>query len=260
MSGYGYSYVSDKAFVAFAHHLRQGAWGNVSIATYEGEGKKLDAAALDAPHPVLWKLRIVLVITALKQALGSGKLDVLDAGWDSSQRRLDFRLAERADDPDPDVRAAASRLRRQLLRGKGTEQPSYDFDAEVDFGRKQVELAKQEAIAADIKKLKVDDLFHDIEKATEALAGGLGRKPGGKRTGPPSVQQRDALAACTAAFNGVHDHIAWFIENTPNGPARDALEALQAPFASLLARNPPTQAKSGNNSPPASPPPSTLIA
>jgi hypothetical protein len=252
MSGYGYSYVSDKAFVAFAHDLRQGAWGNVSIAKYEGEGKKLDAAALDAPHPVLWKLRIVLVINALKLALGSGRLDVLDAGWDSSERRLNFRLAERAEDTDPDVRAAADRLRRQLLRGRGTEQTGYEFDAEVDFGRKQLELARQEGVAEDIKKLKVDDLLHDIEKATEALATGLGRKAGAKRASPPSVQQRDALAACTAAFNGVHDHIAWFLENTPNGPARDALLDLEAPFEALLARNPPSQTKGANNPPPSS--------
>jgi hypothetical protein len=260
MSGYGYSYVTDKAFVAFAHNLGQGAWRNVSIAGYEGEGKMLDAAALDAPHPVLWKLRISLVITALKVALGSGKLDVLDAGWDSSERRLHFRLAERADDTDAEVRAAAERLRRKLLKGKGTEQTVHDFDAEVDFGRQQLELAKEAAIAADIKKLKVDDLLHDIERATEALAVGLGRQGGARRTGLASVQQRDALAACTSAFNGVHDHIAWFLANTPNGPARDLLTELEAPFAALLARNPPSQAKAGNTPPPAAPPPSRLIA
>jgi len=253
MSGYGYSYVTDKAFVAFAHDLGQGAWKSVSIAKYEGEGKKLDASALEAPHPVLWKLRISLVINALKLALGSGKLDVLDAGWDSSERRLNFRLAERADDTDADVRAAANRLRRQLLKGKGTAQTGYELDAEVDFGLKQLELAKEAPIAADIKKLKVDDLLHDIEKATEALAVGLGRKGGVKRAGPPSVQQRDALAACTSAFNGVHDHIAWFIANTPNGPDRETLEELEAPFEALLARNPPT--KPGSQLPP-----STLIA
>lgn len=254
MSGYGYSYVSDKAFVAFAHDLGQGAWKNVSIAQYQGEAKPLDAAALEAPHPVLWKLRIVLVISALKQALGSGRLDVLDAGWDSSERRLNFRLAERAEDTDADVRAAADRLRRQLLKGKGTEQTGYDFDAEVDFGRKQLELAKEEGIAADIKKLKVDDLLQDIERATEALANGLGRQPGVKRATAPSVQLRDALTACTTAFNGVHGHIDWFLENTPNGPARDHLAELEAPFAALLARNPPTQAKAASNAPPSLPP------
>jgi hypothetical protein len=87
----------------------------------------------------------------------------------------------------------------------------------------------------------------------------LGRTSGGKRPAAPSARQREALAACTAAFNGVHDTIAWFIEHTPGGPELERLQALMAPFEALLARNPPPAAKgaaagkgaaSGSASPP----------
>jgi hypothetical protein len=249
MPGYGYGHVSAKGFVAFGHDLADGAWKSVSIAKYDVESKELDAAALDASHPVIWKLRISWVLAALKQALGSGKLDQLDASWDACERRLHYRLAERADDKDPEIRAAAERLRGQLLEGNGTEQTGYGYDEEIDFGRKQLELAKEESIAADIKKLEVGDLLQDIAEATEALAQGSGRKAGSKRAGAPSAQLRDALAACTTAFNGVHDDLAWFLENTATGPVRDRLAELQAPFEALLARNPPTQAKGGQTPP-----------
>jgi hypothetical protein len=239
MTAYGYSYVSDKAFVAFSHDLSEGAWKSISIAKYDTPDQLLITLAHDAPLPVLWKLRIVWVLATLKQALGSGKLDELDGAWDSVQRRLHFRLAEQAESKDPEVRQAAERLRAQMLQGGGTGQTMLDYDEEVDFGRQQLELAKGTQAAADVKKLKLGDLLAEIAATTEALAIGIGRKAGTRRSGAPSIQQREALTACSAAFNGVHDDIAWFIEHTPTGAERDKYTELQAPFEALLARNPP---------------------
>lgn len=93
-----------------------------------------------------------------------------------------------------------------------------------------------------MKKLKIGDLVQEIGETTEALAVGNGRTAGSKRTGAPSIKQRGAVTACSAAFNGVHGDLAWFIDNTPNGPERDKLVALQAPFEALLVRNPPRAA------------------
>lgn len=239
MTAFGYSYVSDKAFVAFSHDLSEGAWKSVSIAKYDTPDQLLVPLAHDAPLPVLWKLRITWVLATLKQALGSGKLDELDSAWDSVQRRLHYRLAENAESKDPEIRQAAERLRAQLLQGGGTGQTMLDYDGEVDFGRQQLELVKETQAAADVKKLKLGDLLAEIAAATEALAVGTGRKGGTKRGGAPSTQQREALTACSAAFNGVHDDIAWFIEHTPSGPERDKYMELQAPFEALLVRNPP---------------------
>ncbi len=242
MTTYGYSYVSDKAFVAFSHDMQEGPWKSVSIAKYDTSDQMLAPSAFDAPLPVLWKLRIAWVLAVLKQALGSGKLDELDGSWDSVQRRVHHRLAENEESRDPEVRQAAQRLRARLLDGGTTAHTMFGYDEEVDFGRQQVELAKEAQTASDIKKLKLGELVAEIAETTEALAKGTGRKAGMKRAGAPSAQQREALTACSAAFNGVHDDIAWFIEHTPTGPERDKLIELQAPFEALLARNPPRAA------------------
>jgi hypothetical protein len=259
MTAYGYSYVSGKGFVAFSHDMAEGPWKGISIAKYDTPDRTLSDAALNAPHPVIWKLRITWTIAALKYALGSSTLDELDASWDSCQRKVNYRLAEHAESKDPEVRQAAERLRAQLLHGGGTGQTSFDYDEEVDFGRNQIELMKEPAAAADVKKLKMGDLLQEIADTTEALAKGAGRTPGTKRSGAPSIQQREALTACSAAFNGVHDEIAWFIENTEKGPDRDKLIELQAPFEALLARNPPRTAVAKATPPaaPAAPPPAT---
>jgi hypothetical protein len=253
MTAYGYSYVSDKAFVAFAHDLSEGAWKGVSIAKFDTPDQLLLPSVKDAPLPVLWKLRIAWVLATLKQALGSSKLDELDGAWDSVQRRAHHRLAEHAESKDVEVRQAAERLRGQLLQGGGTGQTMLDYDAEVDFGRQQVELAKEPQVALDIKKLKLGDLLAEIAETTEALARGTGRKAGLKRAGAPSAQQREALTACSAAFNGVHDDIAWFVEHSPTGPERDKWLELQAPFEALLARNPPKAAAAKAAPAPAAP-------
>ncbi len=238
MTAFGYSYVSGKAFVAFSHDLQEGAWKSISIAKLDTPYQVLSPAALDAPLPVLWKLRIAWVLATLRQALGSANIDDLDQAWDSVQRKAHYRLAEHAESTDIEIKKAAERLRSQMLLGGGTGQTVLEYDQEVDFGRQQIELAKEPQAAADIKKLKLGDLMAEIAATTESLAAGTGRKAGTTRAGAPSAQQRDALTACSAAFNGVHDDIAWFVEHTEAGPERDRFIALQAPFEALLARNP----------------------
>ena len=103
----------------------------------------------------------------------------------------------------------------------------------------QLLLTKSGQAAADVKKVKLADALGDIAEATDALAKSVGRKAGVKRATTPAMRQREALGACNAAFNAVHEQIAWFIDHTPNGPDRDHLLSLQAPFEALLARNPP---------------------
>ena len=109
-------------FVAFSRDLAEGGGKSVSIASYDTPEKKLPDTAIKASHPVIWKLRIVWAIDALKQALGAGTLDELDAGWDSCRRKLNYRLAEHAESKDLAVRDAAQRLRALLLQGNGTAQ------------------------------------------------------------------------------------------------------------------------------------------
>lgn len=124
---------------------------------------------------------------------------------------------------------------------------------QIPFVR-QVALALEKGpLAADAKVARLEPVLGDVKKTTEALAEGLGRATGGKRR-PPSKRLRDAVGECAAAFNSVHDEIAWFARKAPAGPDRDHLLALLAPMEALLARSTPvteTPAETGSASPPA---------
>ncbi len=250
MASYGYGGLLDRSFVSFDSELDQGAWKAVATKKYEESGHASAAELLGAPHQVVWKLRLRWGIAGVLSALGAKSLGALDDAWDASQRRLFYRIAIGVDDEDGAVRASADRLRAQLLSGEGTAQTKLDYNAEVDFGRKQVALTQDSgALASDAKKLKLGDVLADVSRTTEALATGLGRGSGTKRQ-PPSRQLREALAECASAFNGVHDSLAWFIARTPAGPDREQLEALQAPLEALLARHAPTASATADAAPP----------
>ncbi|WP_437925967.1 hypothetical protein WMF37_44075 [Sorangium sp. So ce291] len=241
MAAYGYSFVTDKAFSAFARDLDQGAWKSVSIAKYDVPNRVPTALLLEAPKPVIWKVRALWSIAALDEALGvasAAALAELDTEWDASQRALHLFLASAAESKDPAQRDAAVRLRGALLAGAGTEQTRYTYDAEVDYGWHQVAVAGKAPLAADVKKVGAGPHLERVEEATEALAKGLGRSSGQKRAVARSKRIREAVVACTQAFNAIHDDIGWLIEHTPSGKHRELLEALHAPFLALLERSP----------------------
>jgi len=178
--------------------------------------------------------------TALRDALGASPevLAELDAAWDASERRLYHRICCSAEDRDPAVRAAAERLRGALLSGNGTAQTNLTYDEEVDFGRHQVALMSKGAVAQDVQACGLAGAREEIAEVTEALARGLGRAPGEKRSGSRYHRIRAARSACAAAFNGIHGEIAWFIGNMSPGKARTRAEKLLAPFQALLERYP----------------------
>ena len=239
MAAYGYGSLGDRAFVGFDRELEDGAWKGIALKKAEEQASENAALLLNAPQLVIWKVRLRWGIAGVLVALGATSLAELDGNWDSAQRRLFHRVATGVDDNDPAVRAAADRLSAQILAGTGVAQTQYDFDAEVDFGLKQIALTGADGpLAADAKKLKLDDVLADVAKATEALAKGIGRGTGDKRR-PPSRKLRTAVAECAAAFNGVHEDLAWFIGRTPPGAERDKLTALLVPLEGLLSRHAP---------------------
>ncbi len=238
MATFGYGNVKDRGFVAFERELSDGTWNEIATDAHDEPAKQNAATLLNAPQPVIWKLRLRGGIAGVLAALGATSLSVLDGRWDAAQRRLFHRIAVGIDDENLSVRDAADRLHAGLLTGTGIAQTLLDYDAEVDFGRHQISLTQEGGpLAADAKKLKLTDALADVEKTTEALAAALGRAKGEKRKSP-SRKLRDAVAECAASFNLVHEDIAWFIARTPKGPERDRLEALLAPLEALLARNP----------------------
>lgn len=257
MARYGYGYVPEKGFIAFGRELSEGTWKDVSLKKFDPSHERWSGhALLEAPKPVVWKLRCSTVIEFLREAVGGGTteaLEALDETWDRLQRKLYHSIGQAAEDDATAHRQAAGRLRGSLLLGNGTGQTILGYDEEVDFGWQQVELSTKGAAADDVKLLGLGGLIGEIGKATEALAKGLGRGPGQKRTAARSVRIRNALTACAAAFNGVHDDIAWMVDHSEAGPAHDQLRAMLAPFEGLLDRYPPVAKEVGAVAAPAGP-------
>ena len=244
MAGYGYSYVTDKGFASFARNLSEGAWKEVSIKKYDADGDTpvAKSSLLDAPLPVVWKLRATWSIRMLARAMGVTTADdlvALDAEWDSSQRALNLALLTAAEDREADQRAAAERLRTALLMGGGTAQTLLTYEKEVDFGHAQLELAGKAPLSGDVKATGIKAHLERIHEATDALARGLGRGPGQKRASTRARRIRDALAACSTTFNTIHDELGWVLAHSEPGDDRDRLAALQSPLLALLDRYPP---------------------
>jgi hypothetical protein len=251
MARYGYSYVTDKGFSAFGHELELGPWKNVLIKEYDAEDRKPSKSLIEAPREVTWKLRLTWALRDLDDALGisADKLKQYDDEWDASQRALSHYLASEAEHKDPARRAAAGRLRGTLLEGAGTEQTTWGFEAEVDFGYQQIARARKEPLVQDAQLIGLDSYLTRVEEATNALGKALGRDPGGKRTMSPAKRLRDAVATCSTAFNAVHEDLDWIVEHTPAGQQLDTLQAMHAPFLALLERYPKRTKQEGEEAP-----------
>ncbi len=244
MARYGYSFVTDKGFSAFARELDAGAWKVIEVEKYDVPDRMPKASLLDAPRPVTWKLRLVWSIRDLDEALGVSPeaLGLIDTEWDASQRALHLFLASETEQKDPERKAAAERLRGSLLAGAGTEQTTYGYEEEVDFGYQQIARSKKAPLEADVQKVGLGPYLARVEEATNALAKGIGREPGKKRAAP-SKRLREALGVCSTAWNAVHEDLDFCFEHARPGKEREMLDALRAPFLALLERY-PAKAKS----------------
>jgi len=250
MAGYGYSFVTDKGFVAFTHELDKGAWKGVSINKYDTPGSMAKAVLADAPLIVAWKLRATWGIRALAATANAEALAPLDAEWDSAQRALNLAVATGEEHKKPEHKAAAGRVRAALLSGNGTAQTVLSYDQEVDFGQNQLDLAAKKSLAADVKLLGLGDHLKRIREATDALAKALGRDAAKGRAPARSQRVREALTACSIAFNGIHEEIAWAVQHTSDLDDRARLEKLLAPFERMLERYPPVAVAPAAEAPP----------
>jgi hypothetical protein len=238
MAGHGYSFVTDKGFNGFTRELEGGAWGAVSIKKYDTDEEMAKLPIADTPAVVVWKLRTLWGIRAVAKATGVDALAELDAEWDSAQRAFNLAVGVAEEHKEPAVRAAAKRIRLSILSGGAIAQTQLGFDQEVDFALNQLDLASRAPLADDVKTVDVGEHLKRVQAATEVFAVALGRDTGKGRAPSRGRRIREALVACSAAFNGVHDAIEWAIEHTPDLAERARLEALLVPLNGLLERYP----------------------
>lgn len=238
MAGHGYSFVTDKGYNGFTRELSEGPWGAVSITKYDADEEVAKLPLADTPAVVVWKLRALWGIRGVAKATGVDALAELDAEWDSAQRALNLAVGVAEEHQDPATRAAAKRIRVSILDGGGIAQTQYGFDQEVDFALNQLDLAGRSPLADDVKTAGIGEHLQRVQVATEAFAIALGRGTGKGRAPARARRIREALIACSAAFNGVHDAIAWAIEHTLELEEKARLEALLAPLHALLERYP----------------------
>ena len=238
MARNGYSSVDDKGYLSFAGAFEEGAWKDISIKKHDSEDMLASSPFATTPLSVKWKLAGTWAIRTLVQGMSVGNTVDLDNEWDAAQRSFSAGVASEEDHQDPAHRAAAGRVRTALLSGAGTSQTQLDLDKEFDFGKKQLLLAEEKNLAADVKLIGLGPKLDRIRAATLALGEGTGRVPGKNRAKARSARTRDALAECSAAFNGIHDDLVWAIAHTASGPDRDKLEKLLEPFQALLDRYP----------------------
>ena len=244
MARNGYGNVDDKGCLSLASALEEGSWKDISIKKHDSEDMIALSPLASTPAAVYWKLTGTWGIRRLVQAMSVGNTVELDGEWDSAQRSFSAGIASEEDHQDPAHRAAAGRLRTALLDGAGTQQTQLDLDKEYDFGQKQLRLAEEKSLAADLKLTGLAPKLERIRAATAALGEGTGRAPGKNRAPARSLRIRDALQECAAAFNGIHDGLVWAIAHTASGPDRDKLETMLEPFQALLDRYPATAAAS----------------
>jgi hypothetical protein len=118
---------------------------------------------------------------------------------------------------------------------------------------KQLRLAAEESLAADLKLTGLAPRLERIRAATAALRAGTGRVAGKNRAPARWTRTRTALQECSATFNSIHDQLVWAIDHTASGPDRDKLEQMLEPFQALLDRYPGAGAAAAAASPAAAP-------
>ncbi len=110
-------------------------------------------------------------------------LDEIERAWERAQLRIEALVAAAEHDDDPAVVAAASRLRRSLLRGAPDAKRAPA--KKVSYARVQLCLARQRPLSFDASLAGLDDALAALHEATEALALRAGSdSPAARRPGP----------------------------------------------------------------------------
>jgi hypothetical protein len=220
--------------------LNKGEWGAIPLPVPPAT-PATSSRLLELSGPQLWKWTLLSGIHSLLVAFGFGPdRAVADAAWDNAQRKLHLTTALALLSNDADLRAAAERVRAHFLLGDGLAQTNLAYQAEVDFGFKQIALGRGKVFQDDLKRLDAAPIIDEVESTTLALARAIGHTAG-EGAGPARTQregQRRAMAACQRACNATLAQIDLLLTLPISDADQKHLEALRQPLTDLLDRYP----------------------
>ena len=237
---HGFGHCSEEAFASFATDLTQGAWASVARVRDDSADRRPAGSLLREPFAVVWRAQLTWSVEDMAAALNAqSNNDVLDIAWDRSQRRLDGQVTADENHDDPARSAAAARIRKGFLVGRGTEQTTWTLDREVDLGRAQVKRAVSDEYKSDVALLGYGPIFAEVHKTTEALARSIGRGDEATKGTPRHARRRAAFGNCVTAFNLVFGQMGLDARSPPAGrrprprrvAPRDAARAARSPRA-----------------------------
>lgn len=162
----------------------------------------------------------------------------IDAAWDLAQQRFTLGVQLKLTDPAAKIRAAAATIQDALLwRGGGTGQVILSYEAEADFGLKQIDDAKLPHVEQALRDAGLVTAFQEIISSTHDLVEVLGRSPDQKKREARSDRERGAVRACIRTFELAHAILARLIAHTPAGPDLDRARRLLIPLDALAERS-----------------------
>ena len=207
-----FNLVTPEGFNGVRDELEQAGFQRGAVIDEQASATALiDAMIFDA----LDQLWAVLAPPAVLQG-------ELDGAWDLTQRRFSLGIQLKLTDPSPTVSGAA-RVVEAALMPDGIKQTQYTYEAEVNYGLKQIQSAKEPHIAQALHDASLTALFDDCAAATSAFADGLGRSPDKKRHEARSLRLRVVTRECVRVFTLAHDLLTRHIALTPTGTGQDAL-------------------------------------
>jgi hypothetical protein len=236
MADGSFAYVPAEGFTAFGAELRTGEWGNIDTTNYIGGDGRLIKAISSAPVTVVMKVQLQGAIGTLLEALKSaGSAKSCDEVWDTAEKRLGVMISAALVSKNAAKQAAAERLFQWLLLGEGAGQTKLKYHQEVDFARKQLELAAKGQCAADVALLELGDLMQDIASATHALAAAIGHGTTGQ---VPSRRKSATTSNCRMAFGAVTGQLDWIATAGLADIDKEVALGLLRPLRELAARYP----------------------
>lgn len=220
--------VASDGFIGAEGPLKQAGWSR-----YDQPAVGPSASALALAHGLLFG--------SIKQIVEAHRVvdrGALDAAWDTAQQRFTLATILRGSDPDKKVVSASKKIADALLwKGGGLGQTQLTYEAEVDFGLRQIKLVEEDAaLAQALRDAGLVSVFEEVRAATKAFEAGLNRSPDQKRALAPSDMLRRATREAAASFELAYAIVARLRANTPSGPDADLLDALLVPLDELLTR------------------------